>query len=246
MKTTSEEQAENPISLSIESLVASLGDLAEIENESILTDREERGGLLCYDPKTKKYEIKKVDGTNDSAVNSPDITIGEIGKICPQGNITTFWHTHGTSLRSFSDMDRYSAGDMAASGYRIGLCSLGIDGIQCHYAFTSVPEVVNIQWDGKLQEKLKKNAQKTYELDDLLCDSELNCRGRMWSEGMSKKAIGSFDQVNALDETNSWVDINGVVVASPSGLECYEIQSQDGFLSLNCYGKEEKNENSQR
>ena len=235
---SSKENAQNSIMLSIDSILLSLDALSDIEINSIMTDREERGGVLCFNPNTKKSEIKKVDGTNDSAVNSPSLTIGQIGKLCPKKDITTYWHTHGTALRSFSDMDRYSAGDMAASGNRIGLCSIAIDGIQCHYAFTAVPEVVNIQWNGKLKEGLKKNAKKTYIIDDLLCDSELSCRARIWSEGMSKKMIGRYDQINALQGTESWVDANGTVVASQSSLECYEIESEDGFVSLNCYGRE--------
>jgi len=235
---SSEDEAQNPIMLSVESILQSLDELADLEIESLMTDREERGGVLCFDADKKKYTIQKVDGTNDSAVNSPFLTIGQISKLCPENNTTTFWHTHGTALRSFSDMDRYSAGDMAAGGYRIGLCSLGIDGIQCHYAFTSIPEVVNIEWNGKMRDRLRKKAKTTYIVDNLLCDSGLNCRGRKWSEGMTKKTVGVFDQVNALKGTASWIDDNGIVINASTGLECFEVLSKDGYISLNCYGRE--------
>lgn len=228
------------IQQSVRSIVSALDELADIEMKSIITDREENGGLLCYDPETEKYQIKPLDGTNDSMINTPNITVSEIVKICPEDDIATFWHTHGTMLHSFSDMDRYSAGDMAATGKKMGLCSLGIDGIQCHYAFMSVPQVVNVGWDGRLEEKLKEMSAKEIFADDLLCDEEMSCSIRKWSDGVIKDQIGKFDQVNILDGSVASIGkSNGLVASDQRGLRCFEITSDDGFKSLNCFSKED-------
>lgn len=234
------EKIPEEIQQSVQSLVLALDDLADIEIENITTDREEDGGLLCYDPKTEKYQIKPLGGINDSMINTPTITVSEIVKICPENTISTFWHTHGTMLHSFSDLDRYSAGDMATTGKRIGICSLGVDEIQCHYAFMSVPQVVNIGWDGKIEEKLKKISEKEIVADDLLCDSEMNCSIRNWNEGVVKEQIGSFDQLNTLDGVVASIgNKSGTVVSDHHGLRCFEVVSEDGFRSLNCFSKED-------
>lgn len=229
------------IQQSVNSLVLALDDLAEIEAQSIATDREERGGVLCYNPKTKKYNIKKIESTNDSVINSPSLTVNGILNLCKEDDVITFWHTHGTSLHSFSDLDRYSAADLTVSGRKVGLCSLGIDGIHCHYAFLGLPQIVNIQWDGRLRKKLKEIAKEEYLVDDLICDSNLDCQIRNWSKGMAKEPLESFDQINSLKGTTSAIDkSSGIIVSSHQGMVCYNVLSGDGFKSLNCFGREEK------
>jgi hypothetical protein len=226
---------------SIDSIVASLANLAKIEAKSIATDREEKGGVLCYNPKTKKSKIIDIDGTNDSVVNKPSLTVNEITELCPKDQALTFWHTHGTMLHSFSDLDRYSAADLAASGKKIGLCSLGINGIQCHYAFLSIPQVVNIRWNGELEKHIKKISKSEHLVDDLMCDAEMNCRRRYWPEGMGEPVIGTFDQVNLLKGASGSIGINGGIIAtSHTGLVCYSIDSEDGFKSFNCFGRDVK------
>lgn len=230
------------IKLSVESIASSLDALADLEVESLATDREETGGFLCYDPETNRAEVKNVRSSNDASVNSPSLTIGELAKVCPEGTTATFWHTHGAMLHTFSDFDRYSAGDLIATGKKIGVCSLGIDEVQCHYAYFSVPQVVNIKWGDKLRDRLKPLAVQVIIADDLMCDAKLNCSARHWSKGMKRVPIGAFDQVNALDEVVSSFSSDGEMLTSHYGLECFEIKSTDGFRSLNCFSRRKEYE----
>ena len=168
--------------------------------------------------------------------------IKSLATMCPKKHKTTLWHTHGTNLDSFSDFDRYSASDVAAIAGNIGLCSLGMNAIQCHYAFFSPPIVTNIDWNGKLIEKVKENTKQSFIGNTLSCDNNLQCRMRDWTKKMEEMDAGNYNQVNILDGISVSINEDGSFISSSnSKTSCHKTVSEDGFVTLHCvdYSKNE-------
>jgi hypothetical protein len=221
------------IAPSLRAVGGALESLAEMEARSIAEDGEELAGIVCGG----KEEVVLLDSLNDSMLTTPDLTVDEMALVCPEGVLGTLWHTHGTGLRPFSEMDRYAAVDVVFGRGALGLCSLGVDGVQCHYPQFSVPIVANIPWGGLLEEKMDDLASKAFILDDLRCNRDLRCLGRRWSEGMHDFELGAFDAVNgAVGLSFSSLIGGGLVATSEGEMRCFVVESGDGFSSLNCFG----------
>lgn len=225
-----------------------------------LSDVYKKTGLVMTRSKSKSNRDNPtreiihwdIDESGNTSSATTIIDPPSIAKKCPEKNWYRVWfHTHNSTISAQSIDDRFATQSLYGSNVGDVMCSVGLNGVSCHFPTSNPPAVAVNRWGNEFWDNIKnydkKNGlltpiksidadlnivkKKEIESDIVLCtkiweDNRLkfDCIGRNWEYGIKEFNIGKFDDVYFDGPTDSY---GSVIMSMPRDYkyECIAIKT---------------------